>query len=104
MGCDENTVIRNDLIHHSVDGLYGYRNGKWKLIFGNESGGMSPSPKIYREINIYDSPGQLYNMMLDPSEQNNLYTYKANIVCDLDIRYRHKRYEVSQERFALIKD
>lgn len=61
---------RKGIIHHSVSGRFGYREGDWKLLLARGSGGWS-SP---RERESLDAPeAQLYNMATDPSETNNLY-------------------------------
>ena len=74
---------RKGLIHHSVSGYFSYRQGKWKLLLSKGSGGWSrPSEKDMNKIP--GSPeGQLYNMEIDPGEQNNLYLEKSKVVARL---------------------
>ena len=62
---------RNGVIHHSVSGHFGYRQGKWKLLLARGSGGWSAPTE--RGANADAPPAQLYDMERDPSEQNNLY-------------------------------
>jgi len=57
---------REAVIHHSGNGMFAVRQGDWKFIDGIGSGGWSGKGD--------GLPGQLYNMALDPIEQNNLYS------------------------------
>jgi len=59
--------IREGTIHHSISGMFALRVGEWKFIDGRGSGGWTyPGSE--------DEPaGQLYNMILDPQEKNNLF-------------------------------
>ena len=58
---------RKGVVHHSVSGRFAYREGKWKILLTNGSGGWT------KEKMADDSPAQLYDMEADPGEQNNLY-------------------------------
>ena len=61
--------LRDFTVHHSVDGSFAIRQGKWKLLTINHSGGWSaPSPKNGGKV-----PFQLYDMEKDPEETVNLY-------------------------------
>lgn len=63
--------VREATVHHSINGTFSIRQGKWKLIFGPGSGGWSdPKPKEAREslLPLY----QLYNLEIDFAEKNNL--------------------------------
>lgn len=71
--------VRRSIVHHGVNGLYGIREGRWKLIQGPGSGGFSPDPPI----TVYDPPGQLYDMQADISERTNLYFERPDLVCRL---------------------
>ncbi|VGO13136.1 Arylsulfatase [Pontiella desulfatans] len=55
------------VVHHSVSGRFAYREGKWKILLTNGSGGWT------KETMADDSPAQLYDMEADPGEQKNLY-------------------------------
>ena len=73
--------IREAIVHHSVFGVFGIRQGPWKLIAENQnSGGWVPprgsGPKP-------GTPGQLYNLDDDPREQNNLFSKRPEIVARL---------------------
>ena len=62
---------RKGVIHHSVSGHFGYRQGKWKLLLARGSGGWSAPTE--RGAAADAPPAQLYDMENDPGEQNNLY-------------------------------
>jgi arylsulfatase A len=65
------TSTRKGVIHHSISGHFGYRQGKWKLLLAKGSGGWT-SPKE-NQVEPDAPQAQLYDMEKDPSEQNNLY-------------------------------
>jgi arylsulfatase A-like enzyme len=58
---------RKGVIHHSVGGKFAYRQGKWKLLLTNDSGGWTKEPMPAGTVM------QLYDMEADPEEQHNLY-------------------------------
>ena len=63
----EVAVSRPPIVHHSVAGMFAIRDGDWKLIVGNGSGGReAPKGKSFRE------PFQLFNLGADVEEQNDL--------------------------------
>jgi len=66
--------IREAVVHHSIQGMFAIRQGEWKLILGKGSGGWSGEGKDDL------SPGQLYNILQDPEENNNLYQSYPDIV------------------------
>jgi arylsulfatase A-like enzyme len=69
---------RQAVVHHSGDGMFSVRQGKWKLILGLGSGGFS-EPK--RAEPLPSGPaGQLYNMDDDLQETGNLWTSRPDIV------------------------
>jgi arylsulfatase A-like enzyme len=66
---------RRAVVLHSNTGVFSIREGEWKLILGKSSGGFTR----------YDPPedapeGQLYNLADDPSEWNNLYRSRPEVV------------------------
>ncbi|SHJ37902.1 Arylsulfatase A [Arenibacter nanhaiticus] len=66
------TFAREATVHHSINGSFAIRKGKWKMIFAAGSGGWSaPKPKSKEEENL--PPFQLYDLDNDPQEQHNLY-------------------------------
>ncbi|MHC4518402.1 MAG: sulfatase-like hydrolase/transferase [Planctomycetota bacterium] len=79
-------LSREAVVHHSGNGVFAIRRGKYKFIDGVGSGGWSGKGD--------GLPGQLYDLERDPAEQNNLYddsTYRS-IVSDLrSLLERYKR-------------
>lgn len=80
-GKEGSEPIREATVHHSVDGVFAIRQGKWKLIMGLGSGGWSkpaggaPEPGGPR--------GQLYDMQADPGEARNLWLDRPEVVARL---------------------
>ena len=75
--------LRESVIHHSIDGTFAIRKDDWKLILGNDSGGFSKGLKI-KGIPV-KTKGQLYNLVKDPSEKDNLYAELPNKVNELTL-------------------
>ena len=68
---------RQGVIHHSISGHFGYREGKWKLILARGSGGWTSPKENQVESNVPEA--QLYDMKKDPCEQNNLYLDRPEV-------------------------
>jgi arylsulfatase A-like enzyme len=66
--------IREATVHHSINGMFAIRQGKWKLIMGRGSGGWSGRGRPD------DPPIQLYDMSMDASERKNLCNEYPEIV------------------------
>lgn len=62
---------RTSLVHHSHRGVFAIREGAWKLILSDRSGGFSDG--LHPDGYGIETPGQLYNLDDDPRESNNLY-------------------------------
>ena len=61
------TVPRAPVVHHSSNGMFSLRKGKWKMVFGSGSGGrQKPVGKPFEE------PYFLFNLENDPSETKNV--------------------------------
>ncbi len=75
----KNKAVRKSIIHHSANGTFAIRKGKWKLIDGQGSGAEFLSNKLD------ESSGQLYNMERDERETNNLYEKYPEVVKELKI-------------------
>lgn len=70
--------IREATVHHSARGVFAIRRGDWKLILGRGSGGFSVPRVIQPKPG--EPTGQLYNLKDDPSESNNLFQQRPEIV------------------------
>ena len=81
LGSDKGKQIRNYTIHHSLEGLFSIRKGKWKLTTKLGSGGFTKP--------VNDDPkekgmaGTLYNLQEDINEQTNLYNKYPKVVAEL---------------------
>ena len=80
-----NAPAREAVVHHSGNGVFAIRKGKWKFIDGVGSGGWSGKGD--------GAPGQLYDMELDPTEQNNLYQDSGHQGIVTDLRRLLERYK-----------
>jgi len=77
-------AVREAIVHHSINGSFSIRQGKWKLEFCPGSGGWSyPKPGNTIELDLY--PVQLYNLEEDIAEENNLAEYKPKLVKALTV-------------------
>lgn len=73
--------IREAVVHHTIDGMFGIRQGEWKLELGLGSGGFTKPARITPKPG--DPQGQLYNMATDPNEEKNLWLERPDIVARL---------------------
>jgi arylsulfatase A len=71
------TPVRPSIIHHSIDGMFAIRRGKWKFIDGKGSGGWSSKGEAS------DPEGQLYDIENDPAESTNLFEKHPEITKEL---------------------
>lgn len=82
--------IREATIHHSIDGQFAVRQGKWKLLLSGGSGGWSwPTPADTAALDSLPAI-QLYDMEADPTEARNvqdLYPQQADSLRRLLERY-----------------
>ena len=69
------------VVHHSSKAFFAIRKGDWKLMEKQGSGGFSIPVVI--EPKEGEPIGQLYNLKDDPSETNNLYNDKPEVVKEL---------------------
>lgn len=74
--------VRESVVHHSINGRFAIRAGDWKLAFCPGSGGWG-SPKDDEAINQKLPDVQLYNLVDDPGEQNNLQAKYPEIIARL---------------------
>ena len=68
--------IREATVHHSGQGMFAIRKGKWKLVLGQESGGTQTDRTVETE-------GQLYNMQTDKEETTNVYEEHPKVIAEL---------------------
>lgn len=60
-------IPRAPVIHHSANGMFSLRDGKWKIVFGNGAGGReNPFRKSFKK------PYFLFDLESDPSETTNV--------------------------------
>jgi arylsulfatase A-like enzyme len=86
------TPVRETLIHHSGYGIFSFRKGDWKIIFGTGSGGFSDPAGT-----ASNDSGQLYNVRGDVSERNNLWSQYPEVVMQMKEEfYRHKNYGIEE--------
>jgi len=70
--------LRDGLVHHSLDGMFAIRQGRWKLIDGRGSGGFTPPARV--EPGPGEPAGQLYDLEADPGETTDLYAERPDVV------------------------
>ncbi len=70
---------RAPVVNHSAAGMFAVREGDWKLVLGNGSGGRQ-QPKGRR----FTPPWQLYNLKDDLSETKDLYSAEPEVASRLE--------------------
>jgi len=78
---NKNASARPSIVHHSMNGMFSYREGDWKLIVGRGSGGFTEPVTITPRAG--EPAGELYNLRNDPREQRNLYASQPQVVARL---------------------
>ncbi|GAB6166046.1 arylsulfatase [Thermostilla marina] len=74
---------RPPVIHHSGNGMFAIRKGKWKLVLGNGSGGReTPKGKPFAR------PYQLFDLEADPSEKHNVIETHPEIAASLEKEFQ----------------
>jgi arylsulfatase A-like enzyme len=81
LGEQPDRPIREATVHHSGDGMFAIRQGKWKAIFHLGSGGFS-QPKA-EQATPGGPIGQLYDLEVDPGETRNLWLEFPELVTKL---------------------
>ena len=70
--------VRDAIVHHSAKGVFAIRQDPWKLILDTKTSGGWVKPR--GKGPEPGTPGQLYNMVDDPYEQNDLWEKHPEIV------------------------
>lgn len=73
---------REAIVHHSFQGDFAIRKGRWKLIYCAGSGGWS-EPTDQQALEQGLPKIQLYNIQKDPSETTNVYSKHPGVVEEL---------------------
>nr|WP_223860623.1 hypothetical protein [Spirosoma validum] len=71
-------AVRESTIHHSINGMFAIRKGKWKYVDGQGSGGWSKDESATKEL-----PAQVYDLENDPKETTNLLENQPKIAAEL---------------------
>jgi arylsulfatase A len=70
---------RAPVVHHSANGMFAIRDGKWKLVMGSGSGGReAPKGKLWEQ------PYHLFDMEADIGETTNLYEANPEVAQRLE--------------------
>lgn len=76
---DPSSPGRPPVVHHSANGTFAIRDGDWKLILSDGSGGReNPRGSPFKK------PFQLYNISTDPRESANLISQNPEIAKELE--------------------
>ena len=81
LGKEKEYVRPEALIQHSSRGVFVVRQGDWKLILGQGSGGFSKPETVLPKEG--EAPGQLFNLKDDPSETKDVYLQFPGKVAEL---------------------
>ena len=92
--------IREAVGHHSNLGMFGIRQGDWKLELGLGSGGFS-DPRT-EEPSAGGPQGQLYNLATDPKEEKNLWQERPDQVARLTALLEKYKVEAAAARYDLL--
>lgn len=76
---NEKGFKRKPVVNHSANGMFAIRDGNWKLILGNGSGGRE-TPKGQR----FQKPYQLFDLGKDPSETINVIAEHPEVAVKLE--------------------
>ena len=78
---EEREDVRESMVQHSFEGIYVMRSGRFKLIAGLGSGGFSDP--VWVDPAAGGPLGQLYDLIADPGEQQDLFTQHPDRVASL---------------------
>jgi arylsulfatase A len=77
------SALRRSMIHHSVNGTFAFRSGKWKLILAPDSGGWSEPRPRSRVAGQGKRHVQLYDLEKDLRESQNVADSNPDVVASL---------------------
>ena len=61
------------VVHHSHTGMFAVRDGPWKLVLGNGTGGYTDEYPWFDPSGVpFQRPWQLYDLSRDPAEEDNI--------------------------------
>ncbi len=76
------TLVREAIVHHSINGSFSIRQGNWKLLLSSSSGGWSdPRPNTPAAKQL--PPLQLYDLAKDIGEKSNVQADNPEVVARL---------------------
>ena len=78
-GMQPPTPLHEAIVHHSGDGSFAIRKGKWKLLLCPGSGGNSPVRNA-QAVKQGLPPTQLFDVEADPAEKTNLQAQHPEVV------------------------
>ncbi len=74
--------LRPATVHHSGNGTFAIRQGRWKLVVDNLGSGGFTAPQVVKPSGD-DPQGQLYDLERDPGETENVYAEYPEVVKQL---------------------
>lgn len=86
----ESNWTRPPVIHHSAQGMFAIRRGKWKLVLGNGSGGRE-APRG----EPFGAPYQLFDLESDPEETRDVLAEHQALAQELYAEFR----KIAQEEY-----
>ena len=81
-GNDDNSVVRDYIIHHSGNGVFSIRKGKWKMIFESKGNGWDEGP-------VEGTDGQLFNMETDAFETEDVWNERQRLTSELELLFKN---------------
>ncbi len=98
LALDDRPLLRGAVVHHSLDGMFALRRGRWKLVQGLGSGGFSAPKRV--EAGANEPPGRVYDLWQDPQETINHWRERPDVVEEQERlleQYRTQGHSRTQE-------